>query len=65
MSHLDDKSGDIRTIRDGEVQDEPVTAFGELAREGRQSSGHLIGHFDYLDASGRPEAAAMRALVDR
>lgn len=52
-------------MSDGEVQDEPITAFDDVAREGREPASHLIGHFDYLNASGRPEAAAVRALVDR
>lgn len=42
-----------------------ITAFDDLAREGQEPASHLIGHFDYLNSSGRPEAAAVRALVDR
>lgn len=45
--------------------EEPITAFDDLAREGQEPASHLIGHFDYLNASGRPEAAAVRTLVDQ
>ncbi|WP_444460019.1 hypothetical protein [Rhodobacter capsulatus] len=45
-------------------QQEAVTAFDDLAREGQEPASHLIGYFDYLNASGRPEAACVRALVD-
>lgn len=43
---------------------QPITAFDEIPREGQEPASHLIGQFDYLNASGRPEAAAVRELVD-
>ncbi|MCT4369068.1 hypothetical protein CLG85_001420 [Yangia mangrovi] len=43
----------------------PVTAFDHLVREGQEPASHLIGKFDYLNTSGRPEADAVRALVDQ
>jgi len=43
----------------------PVTAFDDSARDGQGPASQLIGAFDYLNASGRPEAAAVRALVDQ
>ncbi len=43
----------------------PVTAFNDIARDGQEPASHLIGAFDYLNASGRPEAAAVRALIDQ
>lgn len=45
-------------------QQELVTAFDQLAREEQEPASHLIGHFDYLNTSGRPEAASVRALID-
>ena len=42
-----------------------VTAFDELVREEQEPATHTVGLFDYLNASGRPEAAVVRALVDR
>lgn len=47
------------------VQDDPITAFDDVARDEREPAGHLIGQFDYLNASGRSEAAAVRSLLDR
>lgn len=44
---------------------EPLTtAFDNIERGGQDPASHLIGQFDYLNASGRPEAAAVRALID-
>jgi hypothetical protein len=52
-------------MSEGGIYEEPVTAFDDIEREGQEPAGHLIGHFDYLNSSGRPEAAAVRTLVDR
>ena len=38
--------------------------FSEGAREGDAPSDHLVGRFDYLDASARPEAARVRDLIE-
>jgi hypothetical protein len=54
----------IDTVSDEGIQQDFITAFDDLAREEREPANHLIGHFDYLNASGRPEAAAVRALID-
>lgn len=43
---------------------EAITAFDEIDRSGAEPASHLIGQFDYLNASGRPEAAAVRTLID-
>ena len=43
---------------------EVITAFDNIERDGQEPASHLIGQFDYLNASGRPEAAAVRRLVD-
>lgn len=43
----------------------PVTDFDDIARDGQEPASHLIGAFDYLNASGRPEAAAVRTLIDQ
>ena len=43
---------------------EPITAFDAIPRVGQEPASHLIGQFDYLNASGRPEAALVRELVD-
>lgn len=43
---------------------EQITAFDEIPREGQDPASHLIGQFDYLNASGRPEAASVRQLID-
>ena len=48
-----------------EIPESPVTAFDELTREGQEPASHIIGKFDYLNTSGRPEAAAVRELVDQ
>lgn len=47
-----------------EIGQEPITAFDDIRREGREPASHLIGQFDYLNASSRPEAVAVRGLVD-
>lgn len=52
-------------MSDKGLQQEPITAFDALAREEQEPASHIIGHFDYLNASGRPEAASVRALIDR
>jgi len=40
-----------------QADQEPITAFDDIPREGQEPASHLIGQFDYLNASGRPEAA--------
>lgn len=47
-----------------QIPPEAITAFDTVAREGQEPASHLIGKFDYLNSSGRPEAAAVRTLVD-
>lgn len=42
-----------------------ITAFDDIPRDGEEPADHLIGRFDYLNASGRPEAAKVRALIDQ
>ncbi len=46
------------------ADEEPITAFDDVIREGQEPANQLIGQFDYLNSSGRPEAAAVRRLVD-
>ena len=43
---------------------ELITAFDDIPRDGEEPASHLIGRFDYLNASGRPEATAVRGLID-
>ncbi|MBY6153374.1 hypothetical protein KUV47_09135 [Vannielia litorea] len=43
----------------------PITAFDDVPRDEQEPASHLVGEFDYLNRSGRPEAAAVRALVDQ
>lgn len=38
--------------------------FSEGDREGEAPSDHLVGRFDYLDASARPEAERVRDLIE-
>lgn len=52
------------TTMDAETPDTPITAFDDIPRDGQEPASHLIGQFDYLNASGRSEAAAVRELVD-
>jgi hypothetical protein len=47
-----------------QADQESITAFDDIPREGQYPASHLIGQFDYLNASGRPEAAAVRGLID-
>lgn len=49
---------------DKEAVREPITAFDDIRREGQEPASHLIGQFDYLNASGRPEAVVVRGQVD-
>lgn len=44
--------------------DERISAFDDIPRDGEEPADHLVGQFDYLNASGRPEAARVRDLVD-
>lgn len=47
-----------------QADQESITAFDDIPREGEDPASHLIGQFDYLNASGRREAAAVRGLID-
>lgn len=44
---------------------EPGTAFDDNPRDSEEPADHLVGRFDYLNASGRPKAAMVRALIDQ
>ena len=46
------------------TEPEAITAFDSIERDVQEPASHLIGQFDYLNASGRAEAAAVRALID-
>lgn len=41
-----------------------ISAFDDIARKGVGPASHTVGRFDYLNASARPEAGAVRALID-
>lgn len=43
---------------------EAITAFDNIEREGQEPASHLVSQFDYLNSSGRAEAAAVRDLID-
>lgn len=47
-----------------EQSDTEITAFDAIDREGNEPASHLVGQFDYLNSSGRVEAAAVRELID-
>tara|TARA_B110001454_G_scaffold218866_1_gene248324 strand:- start:1911 stop:3080 length:1170 start_codon:yes stop_codon:yes gene_type:complete len=47
-----------------EIEAETITAFDDIHRDGQEPASHLVGQFDYLNNSGRPEAEAVRKLID-
>jgi hypothetical protein len=48
-----------------QIEREHIAAFDDIRREGQEPASHLVSQFDYLNSSGRPEAAAVRDLIDR
>lgn len=42
-----------------------MSAFDDIERTDIEPAGHLISRADYLNAAARPEAARVRAFVDR
>lgn len=51
-------------MSDQQPPDEAISAFDDIARAGEGPASHTVGRFDYLNASARPEAAAVRVLID-
>lgn len=48
----------------GQIEKQNVTAFDDIERENEGPANHLVSQFDYLNNSGRPEAVAIRDLID-